>query len=65
MSHELSIIIAAAAVEIKILFMTAVISADLLNPKSVPIDFLQRRILPDAKSGLNNEAEKILSLQTI
>jgi hypothetical protein len=45
--------------------MTAVISAVLLNPKSVPIDFFKKRHLSGVESGLINEAEKILSLRTI
>jgi hypothetical protein len=38
MSHEFSIINAAAAVKIRTLFMTAVFGAVILNPKSVPIN---------------------------
>jgi len=45
--------------------MTAVFGAVMLNPKSVPIDFFKKFRFPGTETGLNNEAEKILSLQTI
>jgi len=45
--------------------MTAVFGTDLLNPKSVPIDNSKKTSLPHGETGLNNEAEKILSLRTI
>jgi hypothetical protein len=45
--------------------MTAVFGADLLNPKSVPIDIFKIRLIPGAEYALDHEAEKILSLRTI